>query len=308
LIENHLILASSVLLWYDFALTLAMEYRRIWQREFSGATIVYFTMRYIAVIERVFLIHKAFVLHSSEKVGCGGIAHVDDALVFLNYLAFSAFICLRVYGVCGRNWTPLLAVLLLTIVGPILGLYEAAHYVTVSAGPPVGCVYIYDVSSSVTMKATTITAGVILVVLTWMKTVDIKRQSLRTRMHTPLADLLLRDGTYRLFTIGATKLVLISLLAGDRNSILPELAVWLAWPYFSQVITSICLSRFMLDLRGLQFADRLGGDVEEPLHWSDVHVYGVHEHDAPYVIENLDGPLRNVSPALSVQEPAHGNL
>ncbi|KAI0653347.1 hypothetical protein C8Q70DRAFT_1059417 [Cubamyces menziesii] len=163
LTENYFIVASSALLWYDFTLTLATEYRRIWQREFSGATLVYFSMRYIAVIERIVLVIKAFVLNTNVSLPmflqgplvtcddrCGGIAHVDDALVFMNYAAFSAFVCLRVYGVCSRNWKPILVVLPLTLVGPILGLYEAAHYVNVHAGPPCGCVYIYDISPSVT--------------------------------------------------------------------------------------------------------------------------------------------------------------
>ena len=61
--------------WYDFTLTLATEYRRIWQREFSGATLVYFSMRYIAVIERIVLVIKAFVLNTSEKVRFSSYCH-----------------------------------------------------------------------------------------------------------------------------------------------------------------------------------------------------------------------------------------
>ncbi|KAI0325850.1 hypothetical protein GY45DRAFT_177149 [Cubamyces sp. BRFM 1775] len=199
LIENYLIVASSALLWYDFTLTFTTEYCRIWQREFSGATIVYFSMRYIAVVERVFLVFKALMRHSSQKVRCRGIAHADDALVFANYLAFAAFICLRVYGVCSSNWKPLLVVLPLTLIGPILSLASTTSLPNPALRPPDAYTFtiyrpvlhlIYIIS-----RATTITAGVILVVLTWIKAGGIKKESLHTRMHTPLADLLLRDGT-----------------------------------------------------------------------------------------------------------------
>ncbi|KAI0327895.1 hypothetical protein GY45DRAFT_1256050 [Cubamyces sp. BRFM 1775] len=277
LTENYCIIASSALLWFDFALTLPTEYRRIWKRRFTGATIVYLFTRYIAVIERIFFVLEVLVWNSSDSwihsmFRCGGITHTDDTLLFLNYLAFSAFTCLRVYGVWGRDWKPLLIVLPLTLVKPICSIYEATRYIPVQAGPPFGCVYIYTLADSVlsnvsvATKATTIAADGILIVLTWIKTFGIKRDSMQAGVRAPLATLVLRDGT-AYFLI----LLVIQLVTIVSNQ---SLTIWLVWPYFDQVLTVIFLSRFMLDLRGLYFADRAGCEGESSLHWSDVQFHG----------------------------------
>ncbi|KAI9059899.1 hypothetical protein FKP32DRAFT_1579041 [Trametes sanguinea] len=277
LVENYCIIASSALLWFDFALTFTDEYRRIWKRKWTGATLVYLLTRYVAVIERIFFVLEVLVWNSSDQVrpslSCGGITHTDDVLLFLNYLAFSVFTCLRIYGVWGRDWKPLLLVLPLTLVKPIAGIIEVAHYTPVQAGPPYGCVYIYHVSHthlshpvSITSKATTIAADAILIGLTWIKTFGIKRDALHTGMRTPLATLLLRDGTAYFLV-----LLLIQVITIISNR---KLTIWLVWPYFDQVLTVIFLSRFMLDLRGLYFAERGGPEDQTSLHLSDVKFQG----------------------------------
>ncbi|KAH9889273.1 hypothetical protein C8Q73DRAFT_654019 [Cubamyces lactineus] len=285
LTENYCIIASSALLWFDFALTLPTEYRRIWKRRFTGATIVYLLTRYIAVIERIFFVLEVLVWNSTDPVfRCGGITHTDDTLLFLNYLAFSAFTCLRVYGVWGRDWKPLLIVLPLTLVKPICTIYEATRYIPVQAGPPFGCVYIYTIAdTSVATKATTIAADAILIVLTWIKTFGIKRDSMQAGVRAPLATLVLRDGT-AYFLI----LLVIQLVTIISNQVSLSLTIWLVWPYFDQVLTVIFLSRFMLDLRGLYFADRAGREAETSLHWSDVQFHGF---TAANVVGNLGATL-----------------
>ncbi|KAI0653343.1 hypothetical protein C8Q70DRAFT_1036878 [Cubamyces menziesii] len=148
LAENYCILASSALLWFDFTLTLTTEYERIWRRKLTGATIVYLGVRHVGVIERIFFVLEVFVWKTSDRT-CAGITHTDDTLVFLSYLAISAFTCLRVYGIWGKDWKPLLIVVPLALVKPFVSLYEAVRYIPVQAGPPFGCVYIYTLSDSV---------------------------------------------------------------------------------------------------------------------------------------------------------------
>ncbi|KAI0653342.1 hypothetical protein C8Q70DRAFT_927948 [Cubamyces menziesii] len=317
LTENYCIIASSALLWFDFALTLPTEYRRIWKRRFTGATIVYLFTRYIAVIERIFFVLEVLVWNSSDKANsaarCGGITHTDDTLLFLNYLAFSAFTCLRVYGVWGRDWKPLLVVLPLTLVKPLCSIYEATRYIPVQAGPPFGCVYIYTLSDSLlskyvhfsaTTKATTIAADGILIVLTWIKTFGIKRDSMQAGVRAPLATLLLRDGTAYFLV-----LLVIQLVTIISNKVSPScsLTIWLVWPYFDQVLTVIFLSRFMLDLRGLYFADRARCDAESSLHWSDVQFHGF---TAANVVGNMGATLSttltlSMHSDVSEYEPSH---
>ena len=85
--ENYCIIASSgklrrtplaialdispypaAVLWFDFALTFTTEVRRIWRRKFTGATLVYLLMRYIAVIERIFFVLEVLLWKSTDEV------------------------------------------------------------------------------------------------------------------------------------------------------------------------------------------------------------------------------------------------
>ena len=88
---------------------------------------------------------------------CAGIIHTDDVLVFLNYLAFSAFTVLRIFAVWDRDWKPLIIVIPLALVKPLIIIvsfmwncpcdriktifcqYEDTVYVAEQAGPPFGC-------------------------------------------------------------------------------------------------------------------------------------------------------------------------
>ncbi|KAH9851145.1 hypothetical protein C2E23DRAFT_733545, partial [Lenzites betulinus] len=295
LVENYCIVASSALLWFDCIMTFPEEYRRIWRRKFTGATFVYLFMRYSAVIERIFFVLEVLVWNSSDKVSiCGHITHTDDALLFINYISFagkrhssnhyfamcspcdrlSAFTSLRVYGVWGRDWRPLLLVLPLSLIRPLVIMVENTHYVPLQAGPPYGCIYVWLISDatlshiSIAAKAGTIAADSIVVILTWIKTFGLSRESLKTGFKTPLTTLVFRDGTaYFLILLAISIITIIS------NE---SLTIWLVWPYFDQVITVILFSRFILDLRGIYFAteERREGDALTTLHLSDVKFEG----------------------------------
>ena len=106
-------------------------------------------------------------------------------MLILNYLAFGgtftcqfnlglssndigeAFTSLRVYGVWGRDWKPLLAVVPLTLIKPALIIvskpfmcvqpgryadagsqYETMHYTPKQGGVPFGCFYDYSLSDA----------------------------------------------------------------------------------------------------------------------------------------------------------------
>ena len=106
-------------------------------------------------------------------------------MLILNYLAFGgtftcyftlgsstddcseAFTSLRVYGVWGRDWKPLLAVVPLTLIKPALIIvskgfmrvqpgcyadagsqYESMHYTPKQGGAPFGCFYDYSLSDA----------------------------------------------------------------------------------------------------------------------------------------------------------------
>ncbi|KAI0653346.1 hypothetical protein C8Q70DRAFT_1036957 [Cubamyces menziesii] len=180
--QHFCIIGSSALLWFDFIITLPTEYRRIWQRPLAGVTLVYCGLRHVAVTERIFLLLETFVWSSSDNT-CGVFTRMSDVLLILNSLAFSVFVCLRIYGIWGREWKPLLIVLPLCLVKPILGIYETASYTAIQTGFPFGCIRAYNLTESVILKcsytssAIPIITEVVVVVLTWIKTFGIIRDS-----------------------------------------------------------------------------------------------------------------------------------
>ena len=62
---NH---ESIVLVWYDFALTFGIEVQRIWQRRFSGATIIYLIIRYTMLSQSALYVISIVLWRSSENV------------------------------------------------------------------------------------------------------------------------------------------------------------------------------------------------------------------------------------------------
>ncbi|KAH9849067.1 hypothetical protein C2E23DRAFT_906155 [Lenzites betulinus] len=299
LVENYCIVASSALLWFDCIITFPEEYRRIWRRKFTGATFVYLFMRYSAVFDRIFFVLEVLVWNSSDKV-CGYITHTDDALLFINYMSLAAFTSLRVYGVWGRDWRPLLLVLPLSLTKPLVVMVENTYYVPLQAGPPSGCIYVWLISNATVANSETLrlkiyhawratlidrtfcvvtfaakagifAANSIVVILTWIKTFGLSRESLKTGFKTPLATLVLRDGTAYFLILFASFIITI-ITDGIRDS----LTILLVWPYFDQVITVILCSRFILNLRGVYFAtDGCEGDALTTLHLSDVRFGGI---------------------------------
>ncbi|KAI0653337.1 hypothetical protein C8Q70DRAFT_885484, partial [Cubamyces menziesii] len=166
------------MLWFDFLTTIDMEYHRIWERKFTGATLVYVGIRYAAVISRIFLVLELFLWNISDKVKLSHtcLMRTSDALNLINDFAlsgthFASFTCLRVYGIWGRNWEPLVAVLPVVLSKPAL---EIVKYYA--------------------FKAIPIASEAIIIILTWIKTLGILRLARQTGMRTPLAALLFRDG------------------------------------------------------------------------------------------------------------------
>ncbi|RDX48615.1 hypothetical protein OH76DRAFT_1483714 [Lentinus brumalis] len=85
----------------------------------------------------------------------------------------------------------------------------------------------------------------VLVFVTMVKTFSIKRLAWRSRMRTPLATLLLRDGI--LFLVLLVFNAFANFYANPKNST----TLFLVWPYFHEIIYVIILSHFILDVRGL---------------------------------------------------------
>ncbi|EIW54180.1 uncharacterized protein TRAVEDRAFT_92176, partial [Trametes versicolor FP-101664 SS1] len=79
-------LPLTALLWFDFVLTLPDEYRRIWRRKFTGATVIYLLIRYVAVIERIFFVLEVLVWKSISIAARATTVVVDCILIVFTWI------------------------------------------------------------------------------------------------------------------------------------------------------------------------------------------------------------------------------
>ncbi|KAI0331754.1 hypothetical protein GY45DRAFT_1248260 [Cubamyces sp. BRFM 1775] len=263
LVENYCIIASSVLLFADFFITFPEEVERIWKRRFTGATVVFLITRYVAVAERITLVTSVFLPTLQDKVChlgyCVPVLRLDDTLTDISYLIFGIFMMLRARGIWGpRGWFPIALLAFLTPVRTIVTMYVQTHYTPIAFGLPLyGCGAIYNLSEDairgITSKASSISIDIVVLVLTWVRTLGIKRESRRLGLHTPIVTLLLRDGTMYFLVI--LFIQVFSIVSSD-------FVLWDVWPYFDQVFTVIFSCRFMLNLRGVYLSSTTTSSAE----------------------------------------------
>ncbi|KAH9852393.1 hypothetical protein C2E23DRAFT_868846 [Lenzites betulinus] len=245
LVENYCIIASSVLLFADTLMTLTREVQRIWQRRFTGATAVFLITRYVAVAERIVLLVSLFLptvedaaLRGSDSPSsCVPVLRLDDTLTDISYLMFGVFLILRARGIWGRGWGPLIILSLLTPIRPILSISNPPRI----GGPP-GRSSTHAVIVGIASRAAGLALDATVLVLTWARTIGMKRESRRLGLHTPLVTLLLRD---------------VPIESSTGRIAQRSFVLWDVWPYFDQVFTVIFSCRFMLDLRGVYLVDPL---------------------------------------------------
>ncbi|KAI0074321.1 hypothetical protein K474DRAFT_1601716 [Panus rudis PR-1116 ss-1] len=300
-VENYCILASSVLLFFDCIVTLPLEVETIWGRKLSGATFVYFFTRYGAVAERITLVTSLFLQTTSDTVCapvhlticrlCAVVLRMDDVLTNLTFVAVGAFMSLRLYGIYGGWWPPVILMASIWIARITLSIYRQTDYSPLAFGGPLfGCgglfnhskrLYYLDIATNVLV----LLADAVLLVLTWAKTWRIRWQSSRLGVSTPVTTLLLRDVLIIRYSI----IFIIQSLAIVSSGVGVDFILWDVWVYFVQVVTPIALSRFMLNLRGINL-DSYPSDIMSTHPPSELHF-------ASRVVGNLAAPLRHTLPS-----------
>ncbi|KAI0070361.1 hypothetical protein K474DRAFT_1608851, partial [Panus rudis PR-1116 ss-1] len=91
------------LLIYDAILTFPQEIRCIWQRKWSGATLLYVTIRYLTLLDIALEVVVVLVVPSSIQL-------TESLAVFES---------LRVWAISGKSWILATVVLALAILAPV---------------------------------------------------------------------------------------------------------------------------------------------------------------------------------------------
>jgi len=234
-------IAAFVMLIYDHFLTFSDEVERIWKQKITGASILFFINRYVTPLEFIVIIN-AFQDPKWTKQACHHFVKFEGAATVALVAICELVMILRVYALYGRSTlviVPLLCLLAVQISTSSVGLHTGF---AVPLPPGVtGCILTGTSRLfSAVWVAPLVTDSCIFILTLW-KT----RQYILDSRRSPTLDLFLRDGAMYFFIIFGANLLntLIYFLApGDLKAVGAS---------FSQLITSVMISRLVLNLRSL---------------------------------------------------------
>lgn len=210
-------------------------------------------------------------------------SHLSTGLSYC--LAFSAT---RVYAIGGRAWQLAIVTFALGLVPVGLNLFSDIRYVYTTAyipsfGTVCNNIPLFSTSTNVILlcvaRASLITSDLIVLTVTWVKTYRIKQEAVEANMKTTTVTLLLRDGTFYFIVLLVINVLHLTL---SLTNVFSDVT------YFSTAMSSVIVSRFLLNLRQVHMEDNYPDEqpsfVSSISRISDVRF-------ASTVVGNLGAPL-----------------
>ncbi|KAM5543473.1 hypothetical protein V8D89_002724 [Ganoderma adspersum] len=238
--------ASTALVFYEYAITIGLEAQQIWNREVSVATALFVLTRYITLLDRLFVIISVLTSYSFEA--CTVLTWVQAITTSMLIVVISAIAAVRIFALWSRDWRLFALIMIPGLFPALTNLYLRS----VSAVVPVPSnLYTFrtvpTAMSALTYKNLSIAARVVsiladgtVVMLTWLKTYRIfvltKGMALRTNYST----LILRDGTLYFLAVCVLNAIAIVYIMHTSSNLLNDIIV---------TLSSILMSRFLLNLR-----------------------------------------------------------
>ncbi|KAI0075192.1 hypothetical protein K474DRAFT_1448659 [Panus rudis PR-1116 ss-1] len=245
-IDTRFLIATFGLLLYDPFLTFSREVSSIWSRQWSMVTVLYVINRYGALFD-VLLRNITGQVWERTLAGCQFVLIASSFMDVLLAISFAAFSCLRVWVLYDRKWLPCLVVLLISSFAPVINIYLFSIMKIHQGMNSQGC-YITQppvyAKLPVITRASVVASDLLVVVFTWIKTVDQAREFRRLGQGTSVAAILLRNGIVQFLLLSSTNAVTM-FLDIEASKVGPGTD----FIYINNALTSIILARFILDLR-----------------------------------------------------------
>ncbi|EMD39208.1 hypothetical protein CERSUDRAFT_93255 [Gelatoporia subvermispora B] len=331
-LEGNFNVAGSTLVFYYHATSLSSEIEYIWGRKLSSVTMLFYLNRWTTFAWAV--------LHMSNFVPLVTLPRYVEIIPWTAFWAFNwiveilldiiwaALSAVRIYAISYGNWWLGGIVFLLSVVAAGANLYAAfiatTHAIVTlpvlgtqcfndtNIPPTVNAatenVFSYEIAVSISSSTCGIVSDVLVLLVTWFRTIRIRREAKKANIKSPLASALLRDGTLYFFI-----LTFINILDAIQNfaqiTALASLG-WIGVPIFSIIFSSFLLnltaSASLKDptlggttstptLRFASFVDNMGEDLTSSL--------GVFE---PEIDAIVSVPSANVDVAPDVVRPLRG--
>ncbi|CAA7269572.1 unnamed protein product [Cyclocybe aegerita] len=234
-------IASFAMLVYDHMITFSDEVERIWKQPFTGASLLFYLNRYGNLLEFIVILN-AFFDPTWPKDVCHRFAKFEGAGTTILVGICQLVMILRVYALYGRSsW--ILAFLLALLAGEV-----AIAAVGIDKGFPIdlppplgGCILTGTHPAFAAQWVAPSVTDSIIFFLTIRRSMKLWKQSGKSRvMHV-----LVRDGIFYFFIIFLTNLmntIIYFQVEEDLKAIGAS---------FIQLITSVMISRLILNLRGV---------------------------------------------------------
>ncbi|TCD60971.1 hypothetical protein EIP91_009236 [Steccherinum ochraceum] len=164
----------------------------------------------------------------------------DSVLVVLGIVGIAAFSTLKTWAIWGHRLIPTLAVLFASAVVPVINLY--------STFPQSSLLHNGEDCSGYIARCSAIASDLLVLALTWVKTIDVWRDSKKIKGFKPtLSTILIRCGTvyFGLLLVVNVAVLALGRLKTDKDDG--------GYAFFSigNALTANLLARFMLELRSV---------------------------------------------------------
>ncbi|TFK91434.1 hypothetical protein K466DRAFT_582813 [Polyporus arcularius HHB13444] len=267
-------LAAAVVFIYDVLITLDREVACFWTSEQSGASLLFFSNKWISVTLYVMMTLVGSASFPSDQV--------IEAMTVLQLVPAAIFSALRAYAL---SRSKLLGLLILTLsLGPVgANLVVYGYQLSGFNLPPFGCVGKDNATKAITLSICTVIIGsrvpvviadTLLIYITWAKLSSKSvLEDFRLSKRLSLSDVLFRNGSVlSLLNILHLALAVFAVAKSDSFGVY---VTTFTTPYASECgfllairsISAILISRFLLELQEAnQTVIRL--DSDDPLHSS----------------------------------------
>ncbi|KAI0765607.1 hypothetical protein BD413DRAFT_574050 [Trametes elegans] len=165
--------AVTALLVYEYLITLDREVALFWRRRVTGASVLFFTNRYLVLV--VYLLLLMYLVPMSDH-SCLLLARSSTVLGYLQIIPQAAFSAMRALALSGMNWYMAGAVFLLAVVPFGTNMVTFSFSSTVQYNPLLGeCLAMSNTTRSQAIIFTAVSRGclmasdAILIVLTWYR-------------------------------------------------------------------------------------------------------------------------------------------
>ncbi|KAI0786304.1 hypothetical protein C8Q75DRAFT_773254 [Abortiporus biennis] len=267
---NFFQVSSDVLVMYDIMISFDQEVQRIWSQRWTGAKILFLINRYSAAARFFTGALTSWAPDTPHRCSISYDWYNISLIVSMTAAAF--FGALRVWAIWGfwgsSRWVMSFFVLCVGLSVALLNLYRVT--ILRFVGGPIDtevhiCLsHLTEVvhgqklqNFAIATRTLSIAADLVVLLATWAKTYQLRREAIQSGVRTNMFRLLVRDGTFNFLILLILNVLAIILdFSGPTFNPIPT---------FGTAMTSILISRLMLNLRGISTVTtdsttRRGGD------------------------------------------------